>query len=163
MKQLVSMLSAMSGSIKDAQVSVLCQFLQPIEVRKMDHPAINAAILFVDLLALVNPGSNFVLVSSTAVSQSRTHAIWTAAGIAAGSFAWAVAALGIVSVFEVFPLLSFLLKVVGVAYLIYLGITLLRSKGFKPTPGRHSKTLVGIKGSWRGFMANITNPKSAAF
>lgn len=130
----------------------------------MEYLAIIAAILLVDLLALVSPGPNFVLVSSTAVAQSRKHAILTASGIATGSLAWAVAAaLGIVSVFEVFPLLGLLLKVVGVAYLIYLGVTLLRSKGFQPTQGQNPKTQGVAKGFWRGLMVNMTNPKSAAY
>lgn len=130
----------------------------------MEYLAVIAAILLVDLLALVSPGPNFVLVSSAAVAQSRKHALWTAGGIATGSLTWAAAAaLGIVSVFEVFPLLGLLLKVVGVAYLIYLGVTLLRSKGFQPTQERDPQTKGGAKGFWRGFMVNMTNPKSAAY
>lgn len=130
----------------------------------MEHLAIIAAILFVDLLALVSPGPNFVLVSSAAIAQSRKHAIWTACGIATGSFAWAAAAAsGIVSIFEVFPLLGFTMKVVGVAYLIYLGVKLLRSQGFQAATGQNSKADGGMKGFWHGFLVNMTNPKSAAY
>lgn len=130
----------------------------------MEYFAIIAAILFVDLLALVSPGPNFVLVSSAAVAQSRKHAMWTACGIATGSFAWAAAAaLGIVSIFEVFPVLGLILKVVGVAYLIYLGVKLLRSEGFQAAEGQNSKADGRAKGFWRGFLVNMTNPKSAAY
>ena len=130
----------------------------------MEYLALIAAILLVDLLALVSPGPNFVLVSSAAVSQSRKHAIWTAGGIATGSFAWAAAAaLGIVSVFEVFPLLGLILKVVGVAYLLYLGVKLLRSNGFQPQERRDQNAPSEATGYWRGFLVNMTNPKSAAY
>ena len=130
----------------------------------MEYLPVIAAILLVDLLALVSPGPNFVLVSSAAVAESRRHAIWTAGGIATGSLAWAAAAvLGIVSVFEVFPILGLLLKVVGVAYLIYLGVTHLRSKGIQPTQGQNHQKKGGVKGFWRGFMVNMTNPKSATY
>ncbi|EBA11905.1 LysE family transporter [Roseobacter sp. CCS2] len=78
----------------------------------MEFPPIIAAIVFVGFLALISLGPNFVLTTSAAVSKSRRHAIWTACGIAIGSFAWAgAAALGIVSVFEALPLLGFALKV----------------------------------------------------
>lgn len=55
----------------------------------MDYAALILAILFVDLLALVSPGPNFILVSSTAVSAPRRAAIWTGTGIATGSLIWA--------------------------------------------------------------------------
>lgn len=130
----------------------------------MEYLAIIAAILFVDLLALISPGPNFVLISSAALAQSRKHAICTASGIATGSFAWAAAvALGIVSIFEVFPVLGLILKVLGVAYLIYLGGKLLRSKGFQAAEVESSKADGGAKGFWRGFLVNMTNPKSAAY
>ena len=130
----------------------------------MEHLALIAAILLVDLLALVSPGPNFVLVSSAAVSQSRKHAIWTACGIATGSFAWAAAAaLGIVSVFEVFPLLGLILKVVGVAYLLYLGVNLLRSNGFQPQERRDRNATGEATDFWRGLLVNMTNAKSAAY
>lgn len=130
----------------------------------MEHLALIAAILLVDLLALVSPGPNFVLVSTAAVSQSRKHAIRTACGIATGSFAWAAAAaLGIVSVFEIFPLLGLILKVVGVAYLLYLGIKLLRSHGFQPRARADQNASSEATGYRRGFLVNMTNPKSAAY
>ena len=130
----------------------------------MEYFSVIAAILLVDFLALVSPGPNFVLVSSAAVAQSRKQAIATACGIAAGSFAWAAAAaLGIVSILEVFPVLGLILKVVGVVYLIYLGGKLLRSKGFQAAETVGLKAGGLSKGFWSGFLVNMTNPKSAAY
>lgn len=130
----------------------------------MEFLPIIAAILFVDFLALISPGPNFVLTTSAAVSKSRRDALWTAWGIAAGSFAWAgAAALGIASVFEALPVLGLILKTVGIAYLIYLGIRLLRSKGFQPRIGQTIDANSGIRGFWRGLLVNMTNPKSAAY
>ncbi|MEJ6396063.1 LysE family translocator [Gymnodinialimonas sp. 2305UL16-5] len=127
----------------------------------MEYLALILTILFVDLWVLVSPGPNFVLISSAAVTQSREHAIWTACGIATGSFTWAAAAaLGLASVFEVFPVIGLILKLVGAAYLIYLGLTLLRSQGFRRL---QKKAEDGRTGYWRGFLVNMTNPKSAAY
>ena len=130
----------------------------------MEYLAIILAILLVDLLALVSPGPNFVLVTTAAVAQSRKHAIWTGCGIATGSFAWAsAAAMGIVSVFEVFPVLGLILKLVGVAYLLYLGVKLLRSQGFQRGEQKNPEVKGVAAGYWRGLLVNMTNPKSAAY
>lgn len=130
----------------------------------MEYLVLIITILFVDFLALVSPGPNFILITSSAVSQSRKHALWTGCGIASGSLVWASAAtLGIVSVFEVFPLLGLILKAVGVVYLIYLGVRLLRSRGYQLSEERFKGTEGVTAGYWRGFMVNMTNPKSATY
>jgi len=130
----------------------------------MEFLPIITAILFVDFLALVSPGPNFVLTTSAAVSKSRCHALWTACGIAMGSIVWAgAAALGIASVFEALPVLGHMLKVLGVGYLIYLGIKLLRSKGFQPSADQNADAKSESRGFWRGFLVNMTNPKSAVY
>ena len=130
----------------------------------MDYLPIIFAILLVDLLALISPGPNFVLTTSSAVSKSRQHALWTGCGIATGSLVWAsAAALGIASVFEALPVLGLILKMIGIAYLVYLGIKLLQSKGFQPSDGRSTNAERGMTGFWCGFLVNMTNPKSAAY
>lgn len=130
----------------------------------MEYLAIIATILLVDLLALISPGPNFILVTSAAVSQSRGHALLTGLGIAAGSLFWATsAALGLAAVFEALPVLGIALKTLGIAYLVYLGIRLLRSQGFQTNSERAGKTDTGRRSFGRGFLVNLTNPKSAAY
>jgi RhtB (resistance to homoserine/threonine) family protein len=130
----------------------------------LEYAPIIAAILFVDLVALISPGPNFILITSSAVSKSRSHAVSTAFGIATGSFVWAAAAaLGIASVLEALPILALALKIIGSAYLIYLGIKLLRSRGLEVPSGPNRPAETGAKGFWRGFLVNMTNPKSAAY
>jgi threonine efflux protein len=130
----------------------------------VDCAPIIGAILLIDLLALISPGPNFVLVTSAALSQSRRIAVWTACGIAAGSLVWATAAaLGIASVFAALPVLGLIIKVAGIAYLLYLGVKLLRSQGYKPPDGQHGPTVRGLSGFSRGLLVNMTNPKSAAY
>lgn len=130
----------------------------------MEYGSIILAILLVDFLALVSPGPNFVLTTSTAVSKSRRAALWTAAGIATGSLLWSsAAALGIASVLEALPFLGLILKVLGIAYLVYLGVKLLLSKGFTPPSAQQQTRDQGSRGFWRGLLVNMTNPKSAAY
>ena len=130
----------------------------------MEYATIIAAILLVDLLALITPGPNIILPTTAAVSKSRRTALWTACGIATGSLVWAAAAaLGIASVLEAVPLLATGLKLVGSAYLVFLGFKLLMSRGFEPSSFQQASTKRGINGFWRGFLVNMSNPKSAAY
>lgn len=130
----------------------------------MEYLSIIAAILLIDLLALIGPGPNFVLLTSAAVSQSRRHALAMALGIATGSLFWATAAaLGLSAIFDALPLLGLALKVFGIAYLLYLGVKLLRSKGFTPAAARSANPMTQRRCIGRGLMVNLTNPKSAAY
>ena len=128
----------------------------------MEYAPVIFAILLVDFVALISPGPNFVLVTSSAVAQSRKHALWTALGISTGSLVWAgAAAMGIASLLQALPLLGTALKIIGALYLIYLGVQLLRSDGFQPGRGQETRSAQGS--FWRGLLVNMTNPKSAAY
>lgn len=130
----------------------------------MEFLPIILAILLVDLLALVSPGPNFVLVVSSAVSKSRRDALLTGCGIATGSFMWAsAAALGAASILDALPRVGLALKIAGIVYLMYLGVRLLRSQGFTPSPDHSNQKDHGLDGFWQGFFVNMTNPKSAAY
>lgn len=102
--------------------------------------------------------------TSATVSKSRRTALWTASGIATGSLLWAsAAALGVASVLEALPPLGFVLKALGIAYLVYFGVKLLRSKGFAEAGGEDRGGESEAGGFRRGLLVNMTNPKSAAY
>lgn len=130
----------------------------------MEYATIIAAILLVDLLAPISPGPNYILTITAAVSKSRRTAFWTACGIATGSLVWAAAAAhGVSSVLEAAPLLAIGLKLVGSAYLVFLGVKLLMSRGFELSSLQQASTVPGINGFLRGVLVNMSNPKSAAY
>lgn len=77
---------------------------------------------------------------------------------------WALStALAIAVVLEALPWVAFILKVLGITYLLYLGLRLLRSKGFALEIGKTARAEQDTHGFWRGFFVNLTNPKSAAY
>ena len=119
-------------------------------------------LLPVHFAVMVSPGPNFVLLSTTALAVNRATAVQAAFGIAVGSLIWMIAAaLGISVILETLPVLGWVLKVIGGAYLIYLGVKLWRSapfKDLKPQPG--SSAIIGFR---RGLLVNLTSPKSAAY
>ncbi|MEM9705609.1 MAG: LysE family transporter [Pseudomonadota bacterium] len=145
----------------------------------MDFTTAILGILFVDLLALVSPGPNFVIVTSAAAGRSRTEATTIAIGIATGTFVWAFStAVGLTALFEAAPTIGKILRIVGVAYLLYLGVKLVRSTGMqaaeteeesrgavsKPTNARYTDGHGAISRAFlTGFIVNITNPKSIVY
>lgn len=113
---------------------------------------------------LLIPGPTVLLVLSYALSQGRQVAVATAGGVALGDFlAMTASLLGLGALVLASATLFTILKWVGAAYLIYLGVKLLRSP---PAP------LMADTGVARmaprqvfGHAAAVTalNPKSIAF
>ncbi len=128
----------------------------------MPDPSLIASILLVHWLVTMSPGANTVLVAQTAVASGRINALAVIAGICASGAIWVTsAALGLKAIFLAFPWLYAFVSYAGAAYLIWLGIKLLRSKPKaiegQPTSLVPQRLLVSFA---RGFMSNITNPKT---
>jgi threonine efflux protein len=118
----------------------------------------------VDILSIASPGPNILLVTQTAVEHGRTRALLTVAGIMAGSLIWAALALtGLTALFEVLPSLQTVLRIVGAAFLIYIGIKLWR----RPIEQLAAPDVTAHGGAGqamlRGFATSILNPKSLTY
>jgi len=124
-----------------------------------------ASILVVHWLVTMSPGANTVLVAQTAVASGRINALAVIAGICASGAIWVTsAALGLKAVFLAFPWLYAFVSYAGAAYLIWLGVKLLRSKPRaiegQPTDRAPQRLTVSFA---RGFVSNITNPKTLIY
>ena len=124
-----------------------------------------ATIFVVHWLLTMTPGPNAVLVAQTAVASRRANAFAVIAGICASGAIWVTsAAYGLKAVFLAFPWLYAFVSYAGAAYLVWLGIKLLRSKSKavegQPFPGVQQRLLVSFT---RGFASNITNPKTLVY
>lgn len=114
-------------------------------------------------LVTLTPGLDTALVLRTAAVEGRRPAVRAALGIAAGVLAWGlVAALGLGAVFAVSRTAYDLLRWVGAAYLLWLGIRLLLRA---PARLEALSDSAAPQGSWlaRGFLTNMLNPKVGAF
>lgn len=86
-------------------------------------------IAFVHLLAVASPGPDFALAVKNALSGSRSGALWTCAGIAAGILVHVTyCLLGIGLVISQSILLFTTIKWIGALYLIFIGWKALTSK-----------------------------------
>ncbi len=122
------------------------------------------AIAAVYVTGVVLPGPNFVATVHRAVSASRTEAMSLVAGIALVNMLWAAAAIGgITLLFAAAPWLFLAIKLAGAAYLLWMGIQLIRRAG---APVGNSALPAG-KGHWRAFRAglltNLANAKAVVF
>ena len=123
----------------------------------MDSIALLVSLAVVDFAAAATPGANFVLVTETALSRTRRHALAVVAGFVVSNLIWCCAVVaGLAALFALSPWLYAALRVIGGAYLIYLGISLwLR---------RNSSEVHLQPGSfWRGMLTNLSNPKSVIY
>jgi threonine/homoserine/homoserine lactone efflux protein len=92
----------------------------------------------VHLLAVVTPGPNFLVVSRTALAYSRATAMWVTVGITTGAIIIITSGfLGASAIFTRSERLYDSVRLVGAAYLAYLGIRALwgwwRSRSTDPT------------------------------
>ena len=81
------------------------------------------------LVLIATPGQDMILVMSRSVAQGAAAGVVTAAGVSVGLVGHtALATLGLGAILRTSEWLFVALKFVGAAYLLYLGIGLLRTK-----------------------------------
>lgn len=122
-------------------------------------------LLFVvaSVAVILTPGQDLVLVFSRSITQGALAGVATAAGVSSGLLLHTIlATLGVGAIVQTSEILFFVMKVVGAAYLVYLGISLLRVKSadfLSDTSSRRS--------NWKlycdGAISNVANPKIAIF
>ncbi|MGP3912032.1 LysE family translocator [Nonomuraea sp. NBC_00507] len=128
-------------------------------------PDISTLALFsvVTLGLLVVPGPAVLYIVTRSVSQGRAAGMISVLGVHAGSVVHvAAAALGISALLAASATAFTVVKYVGVAYLVWLGVRKLvrRSEGEQAIELRvQSKQRL----FWEGFVVNVLNPKTAIF
>ncbi|KAA0219403.1 MAG: LysE family translocator [Lautropia sp.] len=122
-------------------------------------------LLFIvaSLVLIVTPGQDMILVMSRSIAQGSRAGVATAAGVSVGLLGHTVlATLGLGALLRTSEWLFFALKLAGAAYLVYLGVQLVR------TGSRELVVAGGARRSlWRlffdGALSNVSNPKIAVF
>jgi threonine efflux protein len=133
----------------------------------MSSYAIIIGATLIWLAAVVSPGPNFLIVSRLALSRSRRSAIGATVGITAGSLIYAALTMfGLSVLIFRFAWLGDTIRIVGGAYLVWLGIQAWRAR----PEDLHSATVGAVqavpsllRGLRVGFLTEITNPKAIAF
>lgn len=114
----------------------------------------------------LTPGPDTLYILSRSSTQGWRAGAFAALGIGAGTFVHISAAvLGLSAVLAASATAFAVLKLVGAAYLLYVGISLIRAAGKKPAstsaPSVRPASIRDI--FFQGFLTNALNPKVALF
>jgi threonine/homoserine/homoserine lactone efflux protein len=132
-------------------------------------------LLFLGVITLltITPGADMAMVSRSVFLGGRRAAFATTLGIAAGCMIWATAsAAGVAAVLAASETAYDALRLVGAAYLVWLGVQSLwlawRGDRGGHTPSGGQTLISGRAGSLRrplrqGLLTNLFNPKIALF
>ncbi len=118
--------------------------------------------IFTSLLIILAPGQDFVLVMTRSLSQGAIAGMVTAAGVSCGLLGHTLlAAFGVGAVLMASQSLFLVVKLLGAAYLIYLGIKLLRSR--QSVNWQKPQAVSRWTMFRQGALTNISNPKITIF
>lgn len=124
----------------------------------------------IHLLAVASPGPDFVMVSRNALVYSRKISIYSAIGLGLGIIVHVTySLLGIALIIANSVILFTIIKLLGAAYLIYIGYKALRhakpvaTSEEKVTTHTVSRTITPLAAIRMGFLTNVLNPKATLF
>ena len=117
------------------------------------------------LLLNITPGVDFLYILGRSGTQGFVAGVFAALGISAGCIVHILAAaLGLSAVLATSAMAFTIVKWLGAAYLIYVGISMLASNRTKVqiltaklAHAAHARIF------WQGFLTNVLNPKVALF
>ena len=123
----------------------------------------NFALFLATSLAITfAPGPDNLQVLARGISQGRAAGLVAALGFAAGvTFHTTLAALGVAAVLRASPLAFQILKLVGAAYLVWIGVKALKSQGLAAAGDRPRQPLLAI--FRQSVLGNMLNPKVTLF
>lgn len=119
------------------------------------------------LVAVMSPGPDFMMTTRLCLAYSRKIGIYGAIGIGAGILVHVAYSLaGIALIISKSIVLFNTIKLLGAAYLIYIGIQALRSKKTEyviDKVSREDKNISNLQALKMGFLTNALNPKATLF
>jgi len=122
-----------------------------------------AAFALASVLIVVLPGPDTLVIVRGIVRGGRRRGLTTAAGILCGLGLWVAAAvLGLAAMLRASEIGYEVLRVVGAAYLVWLGIQALRKRG-RDTDAASSRGGVLRTGFAAGLLTDLLNPKVGVF
>ncbi|MGH1368641.1 MAG: LysE family translocator [Maritimibacter sp.] len=122
--------------------------------------------VFASTVLVIIPGPTVLLVLSYALARGRQVAITTALGVALGDLiAMSASLLGLGALIMASSAAFLTLKWIGAAYLVYLGIKMLRApaKSDAANEARPGADTQAQNAFWHAAMVTALNPKSIGF
>ncbi|KIC14186.1 LysE family translocator [Leisingera sp. ANG-Vp] len=130
-------------------------------------PAVETLISFLAALVLLelSPGPDMMLVMGRGIGQGRRVALFTVAGmiLVAGVVQVGLLVLGLASLLAAYPQALDLIRWIGAAYLMWLGLQMLRASLRPRTELRKVQAVTNRQAVQQGAVNSLTNPKSLLF
>lgn len=124
-------------------------------------------LLTLQMLAVASPGPDFVVAVRNSVVYSRRAGIFTALGFAAGVGVHVFyCIIGIAAVISQSIIIFNIIKYLGAAYLLYIGVKALMSKSALNKTAHIQEsacTMRDLHAFRSGFITNVFNPKATMF
>jgi threonine/homoserine/homoserine lactone efflux protein len=116
------------------------------------------------VLLNLTPGPDTVYILGRSIAQGREAGVASALGICAGSiFHTCAAALGLSAILATSAVAFVAIKLLGGAYLIFLGIKLLLNRRRELSLPSNFRQRTGAAAFRQGVLTNVLNPKVALF
>jgi threonine/homoserine/homoserine lactone efflux protein len=123
------------------------------------------AFMTASFILAITPGPAVVYILARTLSQGRASGLASVAGVALGNLGNAIgAALGLAALFAVSSAAFTVVKWAGAAYLIWMGVKMLRAAGTATTGDTAAVEPLKRSRIFRdGFVVALLNPKTALF
>ena len=129
----------------------------------MMDPAKFALFLTVSWALIIAPGPDMLYVITRGMTHGHRAGMLSAIGVICGILVHTTAAaLGLTLIFQTSAFAFLIVKYLGAAYLIYLGIKAWREKNVFSLQ-TSSSTISSHQLFWQGVLSNVLNPKIAIF
>lgn len=132
----------------------------------MEYVSLIFTVALIHLPAVMSPGPDFIMTIRNSLKYSRRSGIYSAIGLGLGILVHVTYCLvGIAVIISQSIVIFSIIKYLGAAYLIYIGIKSLRAKRSAEydTVNHATETISKFQAIRIGFITNATNPKATLF
>ncbi|MEU9008643.1 LysE family transporter [Streptomyces sp. NPDC048479] len=122
------------------------------------------AVAVITVLAVISPGADFAMVVRNSYLYGRTTGLLAAAGVAAGVLVHVTyTMLGVGLLIASSTALFTAIKLVGAAYLVYIGVRTFLARADLAVDPESKPDLTRLGALRTGFLTNALNPKTTLF
>lgn len=128
-------------------------------------PHLLALFTVTAIIAMIAPGPDMLFVLGCGMRGGPRAGLLATAGVATSeAIHIAVAAVGLAALFAAVPFAFIVLRIAGAAYLIYLGVQMIRHrKGVQDEVAAGGGGMSGRRAYLNGLLTNLLNPKMVTF
>ena len=122
------------------------------------------AVAVITVLAVIAPGADFAMIVRNSYLYGRRTGLFAATGVAAGVLVHVTyTMLGVGLLIASSTFLFTVIKLVGAAYLVYIGVRTFRTRGEVEIDLTGKTELTPLAALRTGFLTNVLNPKTTLF